>query len=52
MVAATKEGKSNALILLSAQSGTLCCGRVKRCAASEARGRVVRRADCLFKRVR
>ena len=42
---------SDTLGFFHAQSGTLCCGRVKRRAASKALGRVVRRADGLFKRV-
>ena len=42
---------SDALVFLNAQSGTLCCGCVERCATSKALGRVVRRADGLFKRV-
>ena len=40
---------SDALVFLSAQSGTLCCGRVEQCAASNALGRIARRADGLFK---
>ena len=43
---------SDALVFLNAQSGTLRCGRVEQRAASKALGRVVRRADGLFKRVR
>ena len=38
---------SNALVFLSAQSGTLCCGRVEQRAASRTLGRVARRADGL-----
>ena len=40
---------SDTLVLLNAQSGTLCCGRVEQRAASRALGRVARRADGLFK---
>ena len=43
---------SDALLLLIAQPGMLCCGRVEWCAVSNALGRVVRPADSLFKRVR
>ena len=43
---------SDALAFLTAQSGTLCCGHVEQRTASKALGRVVRRADGLFKRVR
>ena len=38
---------SDALVFLSAQSGTLCCGRVEQRAASRTLGRVARRADGL-----
>ena len=41
---------SDALTLLNAQSGTLCC--VKRRSAFKVLGRIVRRADGLLKRVR
>ena len=40
---------SDAIVLFHAQSGTLCCGRVERRAASKALGRVVRHANGLFK---
>ena len=43
---------NDALVFLNAQSGTLRCGRVEQRAASKALGRVVRRADGLFKRLR
>ena len=42
---------SDALVFLNAQSGTLWCGWVEQRAASKALGRVVRRANGLFKRV-
>ena len=42
---------SDTLVLLNAQSGTLWCGWVEQRAASKALGRVVRRANGLFKRV-
>ena len=43
---------SDVVVFFNTQTGTLCCGRVEQRAASKALGRVVRRADCLLKRVR
>jgi hypothetical protein len=42
---------SDAIVFLNAQFGTLCCGRVERCAASKALGRVLRHADGLMSSV-